>query len=89
VAVTLLLGCYSDGDGAAQQWPVFLQCWSAAPHCVPVDLVTKHSVRQRLALVSACYPPARPTRGMLKQVFNFFEQRRRGQGPAAATAPAL
>jgi hypothetical protein len=34
--------------------------------------VTKQSVRQVLAFVSSCYPQARPTRGMLKQVFNFF-----------------
>jgi hypothetical protein len=39
--------------------------------------VSKQSVRQRLALVSSCYPLARPTRGMLKQVYNFFEERRR------------
>lgn len=39
--------------------------------------VSKQSVRQQLALVSGCYPLARPTRGMLKQVFNFFEERRR------------
>ena len=36
--------------------------------------VTKGDVRQRLALVSGCYPNARPTRGSLKQVFNFFQR---------------
>lgn len=35
--------------------------------------VTKGDVRQRLALVSGYYPSARPTRGSLKQVFNFFQ----------------
>lgn len=35
--------------------------------------VTKHSIRRVLAIVSRFYPLARPTRGMLKQVFNFFE----------------
>ena len=36
--------------------------------------VTKDNVRQRLAYVSSSYPIARPTRGSLKQVFNFFQQ---------------
>ncbi|BDA46503.1 Uncharacterized protein C3F10.06c at N-terminal half [Coccomyxa sp. Obi] len=36
--------------------------------------VTKGEVRQRLALVSGYYPSARPTRGCLKQVYNFFQQ---------------
>ena len=35
--------------------------------------VTKQSIRRALALVSRLYPLARPTRGMLKEVFNFFE----------------
>lgn len=43
----------------------------------PQEPVSKHSVRQRLALVSGYYPVARPTRGSLKQVYNFFEERRR------------
>lgn len=34
--------------------------------------VSKEYVRQQLATVSAHYPAARPTRGMLKQVFNYF-----------------
>lgn len=46
-------------------------------HAVPVVPVSKQSVRQQLALVSGCYPLARPTRGMLKQVFNFYEERKR------------
>ena len=35
--------------------------------------VSKADVQQRLAYVSDCYPAARPTRGSLKQVFNFFQ----------------
>jgi hypothetical protein len=35
--------------------------------------VTKGDVRQRLALLSGYYPTARPTRGSLKQIFNFFQ----------------
>jgi hypothetical protein len=44
---------------------------------LPPVLVSKQSVRQQLALVSGAYPLARPTRAMLKQVFNFFEERKR------------
>jgi hypothetical protein len=44
---------------------------------LPVVPVSKQSVRQQLALVSGCYPLARPTRGMLKQVFNFYEEHKR------------
>lgn len=40
--------------------------------CESGVLVTKGCIRQRLAFVSAAYPTARPTRGSLKQVFNFF-----------------
>ena len=36
--------------------------------------VTKDYVRQRLAFVSSYYPSAQPTRGCLKQVYNFFQQ---------------
>jgi hypothetical protein len=42
---------------------------------LPAVPVSKQSVRQQLALVSGCYPLARPTRAMLKQVFNFFAER--------------
>ncbi|GAX78930.1 hypothetical protein CEUSTIGMA_g6369.t1 [Chlamydomonas eustigma] len=40
--------------------------------------ITKLSVRQALAQVSKWYPLARPTRGMLKQVYNFFEAHQQG-----------
>ena len=35
----------------------------------------KEHVKQRLAFVCQHYPIARPTRGMLKQVFNYFHAR--------------
>jgi hypothetical protein len=44
----------------------------------PPARVTKDAVRQRLAFVTGRYPAGRPSRGMIKQVFNFFEARRRG-----------
>ena len=33
--------------------------------------MSKQEVRQRLAFVSAHYPAARPSRGNIKEVFNF------------------
>ena len=74
-AVALLEACYSTGNLDAGQGPELAQAWST-DSCPPA-MVTKQSVRQRLALVSSCYPAACPTRGMLKQVYNFFEERRR------------
>lgn len=51
--------------------------------------VSKHSIRRVLAIVSRFYPLARPTRGMLKQVFNFFEPPHRLPMPTStASAPA-
>eukprot|EP01023_Acetabularia_acetabulum_P013280 TRINITY_DN16360_c0_g1_i4.p3 TRINITY_DN16360_c0_g1~~TRINITY_DN16360_c0_g1_i4.p3 ORF type:complete len:163 (+),score=4.09 TRINITY_DN16360_c0_g1_i4:25-513(+) len=35
-------------------------------------IVSKQSVKQCLAIISGNYPVARPSRGMLKQVFNYF-----------------
>ena len=35
--------------------------------------VTKDLVRQRLAVVARTHPDAQPTRGSLKQVYNYFE----------------
>ena len=35
--------------------------------------VTKDLVRQRLAVVARAHPDAQPTRGSLKQVYNYFE----------------
>lgn len=46
-----------------------------------VQRVDKADVRRRLAHVSACYPAARPTRGSLRQVFNFFQQHSLEGGP--------
>ena len=36
--------------------------------------ITKNDVRQRLAYVTTYYPKACPARGMLKQVYAFFQQ---------------
>jgi hypothetical protein len=93
VAVAILLACFTPPDAAAAAaadataapvdcGPQFVAGWTAAQQQqqqqhLPPEPVSKHSVRQRLALVSSCYPAARPTRGSLKQVFNFFEERRR------------
>ena len=49
---------------------------------------SKLAVRQHLAAVSACYPAARPTRGSLRQVFNFFLEQLQAAGadvPHSAT----
>lgn len=34
--------------------------------------VSRCELRRQLAAVSACYPPARPSSDMLRQVFNYF-----------------
>jgi Rit1 DUSP-like domain len=39
--------------------------------------VSKNDVRRKLAYVSSSYPAACPSRGMLKQVFNFFQEAKR------------
>lgn len=36
--------------------------------------VSKDEIRRALAFVSACYPHARPSRGSLRQVYNFLLQ---------------
>ena len=41
-----------------------------------VPEVSKTAVRQQLAFVSACYPSACPSRGMLRQTFNFAKEYR-------------
>lgn len=76
VAVAVLVACYGpcdEGSGYLPRWqqqqgPLQPQ----PPHGCPLEQVTKHTVRQRLAAVSSAYPQARPTRGNLKQVFNYF-----------------
>ncbi len=50
--------------------------------------VTKHSIRRVLALITRLYPLARPSRGMLKQVFNFFEPPHNVAAAAAAVTAA-
>eukprot|EP00884_Botryococcus_braunii_P013654 jgi/Botrbrau1/2228/Bobra.101_2s0056.1 len=39
--------------------------------------VSKDNVRRKLAHISSCYPAACPSRGMLKQVYNFFQEMNR------------
>jgi len=89
IAVALLLACYppledTTATDGAQAGAGSGQFGSPVPFriesgCVVTPRpVTKQSVRQRLAYVSSCYPGARPTQGMLKQVFNFFESRKPG-----------
>lgn len=38
------------------------------------EAVNKDDIRRALAYVSACYPHARPSRGSLRQVYNFLLQ---------------
>jgi len=82
VVVAALLACFAPPPPGSSETPAFVGAWgdAACPH----QSVTKQSVRQQLAWVSAMCPNARPTRGMLKQVFNFFEERRRGSVAAHA-----
>lgn len=41
---------------------------------VPTGIVSRDNIRRALAFVSACYPHARPSRGSLRQVYNFLLQ---------------
>ena len=54
-----------EAAGAAAAAPAF-------PPVVSPAAYSKLAVRQHLAAVSAHYPAARPTRGSLRQVYNFF-----------------
>eukprot|EP00241_Pyramimonas_parkeae_P002516 CAMPEP_0114225294 /NCGR_PEP_ID=MMETSP0058-20121206/584_1 /TAXON_ID=36894 /ORGANISM="Pyramimonas parkeae, CCMP726" /LENGTH=457 /DNA_ID=CAMNT_0001335867 /DNA_START=258 /DNA_END=1631 /DNA_ORIENTATION=+ len=58
-AVAILL-CHFDPSGSEFR-----------KECLPPSGMSKEDVRQRLRLVSSFHPHARPTRGMLRQVFNF------------------
>ncbi|KXZ52061.1 hypothetical protein GPECTOR_10g1084 [Gonium pectorale] len=83
IAVAALLACYGPcgAQSAEAGGPAWLQSY-AGPGAPAGGSPSKDAVRQRLAFVSGCYPPARPTRGMLRQVYNHFVS------PAAATATA-
>ena len=71
VAVTLLLSLFSPSTGGELRLDdAFLR--------EPLRAADKSRVRQVLAYVSAAYPPAQASRGMLKQVYEFF---REPQGP--------
>lgn len=70
VAVAALLACYGP---CSPDQPAFVQAFDGGGGAwEPPEHVTREAVRQRLAFLSACYPLGRPTRGMLRQVFNFF-----------------
>ena len=51
---------------------------------VSAGTVSKDDIRRALAFVSACYPHARPSRGSLRQVYNFLLQSK-GSDMAAMT----
>ncbi|GLI70274.1 hypothetical protein VaNZ11_015206 [Volvox africanus] len=94
IAVALLLACYGPcytGGPSAPAWK--------RPYCTSDEVgisrgrelvprgITKDAVRQCLAYVSEFYPNARPTRGMLRQVFNHFVRAQGGgHGEDAAGA---
>ena len=58
-------GSTLDGSGAGHALPEF-------PPVVGQAGFSKLAVRQHLAALTAHHPAARPTRGSIKQVFNFF-----------------
>jgi tRNA A64-2'-O-ribosylphosphate transferase len=67
VAVVVLLGLYSPtADGEL--------CLDQSALQSPLRTADKGRVRQVLAYVSAAYPPAQASRGMLKQVYEFFRE---------------
>ena len=92
LAVAVYLACFKacSSDAGVQS---FVGPYKAQTHRPGTRLlmpdntpVTKHSIRRVLAVVSRLYPLARPTRGMLKQVYNFFEPPRNVAAAAAAAA---
>ncbi len=80
VAVAALLACFGapggEAGGGGPASPAWAQPYEAEAR--GVDAVSKEAVRQRLAFVSGCYSGGRPTRGMLRQVYNFFQEQQRG-----------
>ena len=75
VAVAVLLACFTRGS--QEKSPEFVGAFKKVGTKDEVrfspEPVTKVDVRQRLGYISCYYPQARPTRGMLKQVYNFFQ----------------
>lgn len=85
VLVALLLACYSpcgNSSGGESNVPVWSRCYQAGSSgsdtAANPGPISKDDVRQRLAYVSSFYLPARPTRGMLRQVFNHFMRAKGG-----------
>jgi tRNA A64-2'-O-ribosylphosphate transferase len=75
-------GCNGSGDGeAARMERAFEACVRNA-----AATISKDAVRVHLAAVSARFPAARPTRGSLKQVFNFFVDAAGGRRPGGAAS---
>ena len=52
---------------------------------VSADTVSRDDIRRALAFVSACYPHARPSRGSLRQVYNFLLQSKGSDMAAVAS----
>jgi Rit1 DUSP-like domain len=97
VAVAVLLACFTppgvQSAGAQQlSGPTFVGPWPPSDVSgglsvtLPPEPVTKQSMRQRLAFVSSCYPIARPARGGLKQVYNYFVSAAAASGVHATVA---
>ena len=51
---------------------------------LPAGSVSRDDIRRALAFVSACYPHARPSRGSLRQVYNFLLQSKSSDMAAVA-----
>ena len=92
LAVAVYLACFQacSSDAAVHSFVGPYQPQTHKPGTrllMPNDTpVTKNSMRRVLAIISRLYPLARPTRGMLKQVFNFFEPPHNVAAAAAAAA---
>ena len=81
----MLLACFSPPQQQQQQQqegteagglrlvqPFTLDPATGAPLPAAPEAFSKLGVRQYLAALSGHYPPGRPSRGMLKQVYNLF-----------------
>lgn len=95
LAVAMHLACFQacTNDAGIQH---FVQPYKGRAHKPGTRLlmpdgtsVTKHSIRRVLAIISRLYPLARPTRGNLKQVFNFFEPPRDVMATVAAASGSV
>lgn len=69
ITVALLLACFSTEFSDKNCPSKFSNAYKTG---TITDLPTKQGVKQHLGLVTSWYSKGRPTRGMLKQVYNFF-----------------